>query len=215
RKMHAMASRYCARGQIAIFDRRLPPPSISLHTSSRHFIAIQHVQFTSMKCLNSNFFNISGKSDRGAIPRTALQSATAEAPTSPVREDSNDDESDLQNFLSWLVANGVQGIGQEGSKLALFQSENGERGLMCEEPVSKGDVVLEVPLRLALTDHSEDAESNQLLYPVGNGKMGERGKICHYFHWSSSLTARWVDGAVRPAGRWAKAVKTHTPHPSM
>ncbi|GIL72494.1 hypothetical protein Vretifemale_2854, partial [Volvox reticuliferus] len=164
-KMHAMASRYCARGQIAIFDRRLPPPSISLHTSSRHFIAIQHVQFTSMKCLNSNFFNISGKSDRGAIPRTALQSATAEAPTSPVREDSNDDESDLQNFLSWLVANGVQGIGQEGSKLALFQSENGERGLMCEEPVSKGDVVLEVPLRLALTDHSEDAESNQLLYP--------------------------------------------------
>lgn len=121
---------------------------------------------------------------------------------------------------------GVRGIGQEDSKIALFEAEGGERGLVCEEvsacavlptaaiPASRGtgrldscarlhiirytrlwkfqsltcpcgyalcgllhaaaraqaiaagDVVLEVPLRLALTDHPGDEESNQLLYEV-------------------------------------------------
>ena len=37
----------------------------------------------------------------------------------------------------------------------------------CPQPISAGDVLLEVPLRLALTDHPEDDESNALVYEVG------------------------------------------------
>ncbi|PNH12682.1 hypothetical protein TSOC_000380, partial [Tetrabaena socialis] len=58
----------------------------------------------------------------------------------------------------------VTGIGQEYSRVALFEAEGGERGLVCEERISAGEVVLEVPLRLALTDHPADEESNQLMY---------------------------------------------------
>ncbi|GLI65350.1 hypothetical protein VaNZ11_008899 [Volvox africanus] len=165
RKIYAMAGRSCARRQIAISDRRLLSLYSSLHKSSRCFIARQYEKFNPFHSIMSNVFNISGKSFRNAIPGTALQSTVSETPTSLATEGSNDEESDLHDFISWLVANGVKGIGQEGSKVALFQSANGERGLVCEELISKGDMVLEVPLRLALTDHPGDAESNQLLYP--------------------------------------------------
>ncbi|KAG2497988.1 hypothetical protein HYH03_004247 [Edaphochlamys debaryana] len=79
-------------------------------------------------------------------------------------EQEHDEEEVLQSFLQWLVANGVQGIGQEDSKVALFASGGGERGLVCELPVAPGEALLEVPLRLALTDHPGDEESNTLLY---------------------------------------------------
>ncbi|KAG2440536.1 hypothetical protein HYH02_010414 [Chlamydomonas schloesseri] len=92
---------------------------------------------------------------RAETPRGGDKDAAAEA--GPGAED-------LGNFLGWLVANGVQGIGQEDSKVALFEAEGGERGLVCEEPIAAGEVVLEVPLRLALTDHPGDEESNALLY---------------------------------------------------
>ncbi|GIL55730.1 hypothetical protein Vafri_11264 [Volvox africanus] len=169
-----MAGRYCARRQIAISDRRLPSLSSSLHTSSRYFIA-----------------------------STALQSAAAEAPSSPATEGSNDDESDLHNFLSWLVANGVKGIGQEGSKLALFQNENGERGLVCEEPISKGDMVLEVPLRLALTDHPGDEESNQLLYPGAPWSIRLACKLLR--HLAAGTRSPWAP--------YIKVLPRHVPAP--
>lgn len=38
---------------------------------------------------------------------------------------------DLQEFQSWLTANGVKGIGTNDSKIALYTTESGERGLMC------------------------------------------------------------------------------------
>lgn len=38
---------------------------------------------------------------------------------------------DLQKFQSWLTANGVNGIGTNDSKIALYTTESGERGLMC------------------------------------------------------------------------------------
>lgn len=38
------------------------------------------------------------------------------------------------------------------------------------QALQPGDVVLEVPLRLALTDHPGDEESNALLYEVGRSQ---------------------------------------------
>lgn len=35
------------------------------------------------------------------------------------------------------------------------------------QPIQAGEVVLRVPLRLAITDHEQDEESNRLLYEVG------------------------------------------------
>ncbi|EFJ44774.1 hypothetical protein VOLCADRAFT_94881 [Volvox carteri f. nagariensis] len=101
-----------------------------------------------------------------------------EAPSSSSKSDASNEELDLQRFLTWLVSNGVKGIGQEGSKVALFQTENGERGLLCEEVISPGEVVFEVPLRLALTDHPGDEESNQLVYKVKGKRVREVVPVC-------------------------------------
>ena len=61
---------------------------------------------------------------------------------------------------------GVEGIGLADSKVALYQ--NGpERGLCALQACSPGEVLLRVPLRLALTDHKDDQESNRLVYEVG------------------------------------------------
>lgn len=61
---------------------------------------------------------------------------------------------------------GVQGVGQGDSKVALFSAEGGERGVLCVDDIVKGETVFEVPLRLALTDHKNDDETNRLLYEV-------------------------------------------------
>ncbi|KAG2446144.1 hypothetical protein HXX76_000741 [Chlamydomonas incerta] len=103
-----------------------------------------------------------------ASPAIATTDAAVPIAASPALEqdaaEAGSSAGDLENFLGWLVANGVRGIGREDSKVALFEAEGGERGLMCEEPIATGEVVLEVPLRLALTDHPGDEESNQLMY---------------------------------------------------
>jgi len=70
----------------------------------------------------------------------------------------------LEAFLSWLIANGVQGIGQGDSAVGLYEGKDGERGLLSLKPIKRGEVLLVVPLRLALTDFPEDEESNKLLY---------------------------------------------------
>eukprot|EP00983_Pelagomonas_calceolata_P065027 1148407-Pelagomonas_calceolata.AAC.7 len=85
----------------------------------------------------------------------------------------------------WLVTNGVEGIGMDNSKVALFEGLDGERGLMAMEvgreekgmrvqlsllqhgralPIAAEEVVLRIPLKLALTDYPGDEESNQLMY---------------------------------------------------
>lgn len=68
--------------------------------------------------------------------------------------------------LACNVRAGVLGVGTADSKVALFESDDGERGLLCTGSLRQGDLVFEVPLRLALTDHPDDAESNDLLYEV-------------------------------------------------
>ncbi|EIE23518.1 hypothetical protein COCSUDRAFT_53365, partial [Coccomyxa subellipsoidea C-169] len=70
---------------------------------------------------------------------------------------------DLQNFQSWLRANGVRGIGEEDSKIALYTTESGERGLMCTKGVAQGESLLNVPLRLGIIDQAPDELGDDLL----------------------------------------------------
>ncbi|GFR41331.1 hypothetical protein Agub_g2016, partial [Astrephomene gubernaculifera] len=139
--------------------RRLAPPPQVWTRYARH---------CSVTCKVDNdrlYFQSSGRSrqsTRWMQLHSTRAAADAPAPTSTTLETSP--TVDLESFLAWLVANGVQGIGREDSKVALFQSAEGERGLLCEEPISAGEEVLRVPLRLALTEHPGDQESNTLLY---------------------------------------------------
>lgn len=64
-------------------------------------------------------------------------------------------------------SSGVQGIGTQDSKLALYEAGDGDRGVVAIAPIAVGEVVLRVPLALALTDHPDDEESNALVYAVG------------------------------------------------
>mmetsp|Transcript_40317 Transcript_40317/g.95812 ORF Transcript_40317/g.95812 Transcript_40317/m.95812 type:complete len:294 (+) Transcript_40317:75-956(+) len=70
----------------------------------------------------------------------------------------------LEVFLGWATFNGVKGVGSADSKVALFESNEGERGLIAVKDIAEGEELVTVPLRIALTDHPEDEESNYLLY---------------------------------------------------
>ncbi|KAK9805479.1 hypothetical protein WJX72_000563 [[Myrmecia] bisecta] len=72
--------------------------------------------------------------------------------------------SPLQAFLAWLVANGVQGIGSEGTPIGIWQGEDEQRGILCVSDIPKGQVIMRVPLRLALVDHEDDLEAKAALY---------------------------------------------------
>jgi hypothetical protein len=96
-------------------------------------------------------------------PRPPALSAAAEAATA-AEEQAADSGQALSSFLSWLVANGVEGVGAPGAPAALYEGENGERGLVAVAPVAAGAAVLKVPLRLAITDDPDDEESNALVY---------------------------------------------------
>ena len=72
-------------------------------------------------------------------------------------------EAYLQEFLGWLIANGVEGIGAADSKIGLFNGENGERGIAAISPLRRGETFARVPLRLAITDDPDDEESNELV----------------------------------------------------
>eukprot|EP00892_Ulva_mutabilis_P001471 jgi/Ulvmu1/11324/UM074_0039.1 len=84
--------------------------------------------------------------------------ALAEGVSDSVRQD-------LDNFITWACANGVEGFGQEGSNACLFVGSDGERGVIAQKDMRKGKVIVQVPLRIALADHPFDQESNQLLSP--------------------------------------------------
>ncbi|KAG1666921.1 hypothetical protein FOA52_005981 [Chlamydomonas sp. UWO 241] len=46
----------------------------------------------------------------------------------------------------------------------MYEGETGERGFLAIQNISKGDVLLRVPLRLAFTDFADDEESDRLMY---------------------------------------------------
>eukprot|EP00208_Stichococcus_sp_RCC1054_P006413 CAMPEP_0206146798 /NCGR_PEP_ID=MMETSP1473-20131121/31486_1 /ASSEMBLY_ACC=CAM_ASM_001109 /TAXON_ID=1461547 /ORGANISM="Stichococcus sp, Strain RCC1054" /LENGTH=546 /DNA_ID=CAMNT_0053543495 /DNA_START=176 /DNA_END=1817 /DNA_ORIENTATION=+ len=90
----------------------------------------------------------------------ADQRATEAAQTQVVRshaveaEPLEDADERLQLFLQWAVNNGVQGLDGDGSLVALCSDEvSGERGIAAVQDVEAGQVLVSVPMRLAITDH--------------------------------------------------------------
>lgn len=65
---------------------------------------------------------------------------------------------------------GVEGIGRAESKVALFESDDGERGVGAIQPIHKGEVVLRIPMRIAIVDLPEDSE---LVYEVKHTSMDD------------------------------------------
>ncbi|CAL8472140.1 g11682 [Coccomyxa elongata] len=70
---------------------------------------------------------------------------------------------DLQNFLFWLTANGVRGIGRDDDKVALYTTASGERGLVCTKDIAEGESLLQIPLRLGIIDEAPDELGDNLL----------------------------------------------------
>lgn len=50
----------------------------------------------------------------------------------------------LQNLLSWMVANGAKGLDPKDSKVSLFISDDGERGLIATADVARGSILFQV-----------------------------------------------------------------------
>ncbi|KAL4428352.1 hypothetical protein ABPG75_002441 [Micractinium tetrahymenae] len=96
-------------------------------------------------------------------PLTVAGAAQAAAQEQPAAQE----ESALQSFLRWLIANGVEGVGAADSKIALYQGEAGERGVVSLAPIAVGEVVMRIPLRLAITDavDEEDEASEEAQQP--------------------------------------------------
>lgn len=69
-----------------------------------------------------------------------------------VSKNAQDQEATLQNLLGWLGANGTKDI----SKASLFLSTDGERGVLAAKNIAKGEIIFQVPIKLAVIDDEED-----------------------------------------------------------
>ena len=58
-----------------------------------------------------------------------------------------DTQTALQHFLGWLLANGVEGVGQADSKVAVFEGNQGERGLACLKVSKSNDALFHALFR--------------------------------------------------------------------
>lgn len=63
------------------------------------------------------------------------------------------------------LTNGVRGLGEESSPVALYEAGSGERGVVATRNIAEGTELMRIPLRLAITDHPDDEESNALVFP--------------------------------------------------
>ncbi|KAI3428549.1 hypothetical protein D9Q98_007371 [Chlorella vulgaris] len=100
----------------------------------------------------------------GAFGRCKRSLPTAAAEPKPVEAEAQQPESssNLQSFLQWALANGVEGVpGSDGSKTGLYTGEGGERGVVCLQAISKGETIMRLPLRLAITDQEEEGREEQ------------------------------------------------------
>jgi hypothetical protein len=57
---------------------------------------------------------------------------------------------------------GVEGLSGPDAKVALYEGEGGQRGVVCTQGLRKGETVVRIPLKLAVTDYPEDEESNEV-----------------------------------------------------
>ncbi|KAI8470957.1 MAG: hypothetical protein J3K34DRAFT_508523 [Monoraphidium minutum] len=118
----------------------------------------------------------------------------------------------LERFLSFLLANGVQGLGGAGSKCALYEEDDGERGLVCIEPVAAGEAVLRVPLRLAVTDAVDDPAL--LAAMPGGGRLWQDrlvSKLPALDRLVSKLLALVEEGPSSPWHPYIQALPTRVP----
>ncbi|KAL0050877.1 hypothetical protein WJX82_009288 [Trebouxia sp. C0006] len=76
----------------------------------------------------------------------------------------DEDPSQMQAFLAWLTAQGVDDLQKEKCKLGVYHAEKGERGMLSLQDIKAGTVLLHLPLRLAITDHPADPESNEVMF---------------------------------------------------
>jgi hypothetical protein len=72
-------------------------------------------------------------------------------------------ENALEEFLGWAVANGIEGLDGDKSKIGLFVGNHGERGIAATATLRRNESFAKIPLRLAITDDPEDEESNTLV----------------------------------------------------
>ena len=97
----------------------------------------------------------------------------------------------LQTLLGWLVANGVEGVGASDSRVGVYSGEDGERGLAALAPIGANEVLLRVPLRLAITDHVDEDEEEG----TEGGVEGQAGgwRALRDAPWSLRLAARLLE----------------------
>eukprot|EP00878_Enallax_costatus_P031798 GHUV01034845.1.p1 GENE.GHUV01034845.1~~GHUV01034845.1.p1 ORF type:complete len:340 (+),score=61.77 GHUV01034845.1:794-1813(+) len=119
----------------------------------------------------------------GPAPASACCAAAGSAVNTPAADTSSTTTDDyrtvLQDLLVWLVNNGVTGVGQAGSKVALYQDEGGDRGIIAVEDISAGVELVRVPLRLAITDVMEDKQRSEL---VGQGALWQDRLVAKLLH---------------------------------
>ncbi|GMH33156.1 hypothetical protein BSKO_00990 [Bryopsis sp. KO-2023] len=67
--------------------------------------------------------------------------------------------STLDSFLTWAKDNGV-----EGGKIGIFEGQDGERGVASLAPIAKDELVVRLPLRLAIVDVTDDLDDGVEFY---------------------------------------------------
>lgn len=88
---------------------------------------------------------------------------------------------ELNALWSWCYDNGRSGmdcclrhrcclgvplVGTEACKISLCESESGDRGIYAVSEIQKDEIILTIPLRLALADYKDDEASNAVIYEV-------------------------------------------------
>ena len=144
------------------------------------------------------------RSSSTSFPNTTSTSTTNTYTTATATDDDN-----LSNFLSWLIANGVEGIGHPtDSKIALFNGENGERGIVAIAPLRKGESFAKIPLRLAITDFNDNDNDNSDSSAAQKQKQQEREQ----HPWSVRLAMKLIDYAMQgDTNPWAPYLRVLPP----
>ncbi|PRW44382.1 Histone-lysine N-methyltransferase setd3 [Chlorella sorokiniana] len=125
-------------------------------------------------------------------PRLAVATAAAGPEAAPQQQ-----ESALQPFLRWAIANGVEGVGAADSKIALYEGEGGERGVVALQPIPSGQVVMRIPLRLAITDQVDDDDD-------ADAQQAQQAQQERELPWSVRLAGRLLAKAAEgDACPWA------------
>lgn len=142
----------------------------------------------------------------GMVGRQTLErSLTARPAATP----SGADISTLERLVNWMIANGIQGVDENGM-VGLYEDVDGSRGVAALGNIGKGQQLVVLPLRLAIFDDPTDPETlNEAPYesaPWGVRlawkilRMKEEGLQCPWSEYISSLPQSPVPG---PLTTWS------------